>query len=154
MKHLPTAEDGHAALLAHMLDRAAEARRRYGPEFDGEAIRALLGDPRCARFPTAMAFDDEALASGEFAYPEPVDDEGGRRWLLCMRTYLIDRPEQWARVVAYYLPLINYGPIVTHEHCLGFAGALLGEGPEECERALRALCDATAPAGADERTPS
>lgn len=142
MKHIPTEREGRAALTAHMINRAEEARLRHGPDLGGEAILAMLDDQRVARFPTVVVFDDGPLLAGEFAYPEPVEDESGRWWRLSLRPDLKERPREWARVIAYYLPLMNYGSVVTHEDCLGFAGALLGERPWESERALRALCDA------------
>jgi hypothetical protein len=142
MKHIPTEREGRAALTAHIIARAEEARMRHGPNIGGETILAMLDDHRIARYPTTITFDDGPLLAGEFAYPESIDDESGRWWRLCLRTDLRDRPTEWARIIAYYLPLMNYGPAVTHEDCLGFAGALLGEPPGDTERALCALCDA------------
>lgn len=136
MKHIPTEREGREALLAHMIERAEDARRRHGPHIGADEILAILADPRCLRHPTTLAFDDEPLEAGEFAYPQPVEEPSGRRWRLCLRPDLEPRREHWARAAAYYIPLINYGPIVTHEDCLAFVAALLGETPADCERAL------------------
>lgn len=142
MKHIPTEEEGREALRAHMLARACDARARHGPDIGADALRAILADPHCLRYPTTLAFDESPLQREEFAYPQITDAPDGRRVRLSLHPRLEPRPDQWPRAAAYYIPLINYGPIVTHDDCLRFAAALLNEAPETCEHALLRLREA------------
>lgn len=137
MNAQPTASEGREALRDHLLARALEARQRYGPAIDADAVLAMLNDRRHVRHPTALCFDDEPLAPGEFAWPVPHEATGGYR--LHVHPALERRRELWPAVVAYYLPLINYGPIVDHDDCLCYGAALLDLSPAEFEGTLRGL---------------
>jgi hypothetical protein len=51
--------------------------------------------------------------------------------------------------VAYFIPLINYGDIVTDDLCLRYGAALLGMSPDDY---YRRICDLAEKVGAETRT--
>jgi hypothetical protein len=54
---------------------------------------------------------------------------------------LKDHPDQVVNAVAYMIPLINYGDIITDEHCVAYGATLLGMLQEEFYAAICRLAD-------------
>ena len=52
-----------------------------------------------------------------------------------------DRPDLAVLAVAYMIPAINYGDIITDEHCLRYGATLLGMMEEDFYQALCQMAD-------------
>jgi len=117
---------GQDGLRDHLLAQAVLARQKHGPvTFD--KLSALLNDPECVRHPTRLVFELGGMAMHQFAQPD-VDwrntAQDGR--VLYLRPLLRDHPDLVVLAVAYMIPLINYGEIITDEHCRCYGTSLLG----------------------------
>lgn len=160
LRRMSTAEledAGRRSLLEHVVAQAEVARAKHGPLAD-RGLDELLRDPACVRHPVRLVFEFGEMAMHQFGQPDLDwrDPEGAGR-VLYLRPMLRDRPELIRLAVAYLLPLINYGDVVTDEICVRYGAALLGLAPEEYYRNICALADAVGaearPLGADEREP-
>lgn len=133
---------GEAGLRAHLEDRALRAHAKY-PDLGFEQLPAFLEDPECLRHPTRLVFDLGDMAPHQFAQPEPASRRAGTEGVaLFVHPGLLRRPEMVPAAVAYAVPQINYGDIVTGEHCLLYGATLLGMLAGEYYDALCALADA------------
>lgn len=137
----PTEQDGRITLRDHLLDKAAEARRRAGGEVDGLAILRLLDDRAVVRYPTGVRFDSGPLRPGEFAHAVPLGEHPREGFCVFVHHAFHNRPETWAPLIAYHIPPINYGDIVTAEDCEQFGAALVGMDVETYYLGLCALVD-------------
>lgn len=139
---------GQRSLREHVVAQAAVARARHGPLMD-EQLAALLRDPTCLRHPVRLVFEFGEMAMHQFGQPD-IDwrntAEDGR--VLYLRPMLRDRPDLVRLAVAYLIPLINYGDVVTDAVCVHYGAALLDLTPEEFYRRICALADLV---GAEER---
>ena len=132
---------GQDSLRDHLLAQAVLARQKHGPvTFD--KLSALLNDPECVRHPTRMVFELGGMAMHQFAQPD-VDwrntAQDGR--ILYLRPLLRDHPDLVVLAVAYMIPLINYGEIITDEHCRCYGSTLLGLMEAEFLTAIDRLAD-------------
>ena len=121
-----TEEDGFKALRGHIAERAFQARQKYGPAIDAEAIRKMLQDPDVVRFPATVQFDAEALLPGEFAWARPSENGAKGGYTMVVHPHFEDRPEVLPLLVAYHIPTINYMDVVTHKEAELFGATLLG----------------------------
>lgn len=144
LRRLSTAEleqVGQRSLLDHVVAQAEVARAKHGP-FTGERLEGLLQDPACLRHPVRLVFEFGEMAMHQFGQPD-IDwrnfERDGR--VLYLRPMLRDRPDLVLLAVAYLIPLINYGDVVTDEVCVGYGAALLGVAPEEFYRRICQLAD-------------
>lgn len=62
--------------------------------------------------------------AGQFAQPEP--NPRGDGYVLYVHPSLQGRADDLVRVVLYFIPLINYGALVSDEHCLIIGATVLG----------------------------
>jgi hypothetical protein len=143
------ARAGDRSLREHLLAQAGVAHQRHAP-LSFEKLEALLRDPQCLRHPTRLVFEFGEMALHQFAQPD-LDwrnrEEDGR--VLYLRPKLSGRPELVPLAVAYMIPVLNYGDIISDGHCLLYGSALLGRTMEEFYREICALADW---AGAAERS--
>jgi hypothetical protein len=119
---------GEESLRRALLEQAVSARRRYAP-LTPATLEALLQDPDCVRYPTRLVYEFGDMARHQFAQPEihiEAGERGEQTCLLYLRPSLREHPEWVVPAVVYMLPVINYGPVVTDEHCLLYGAALLG----------------------------
>lgn len=151
LRRLSTAELedlGQRSLRDHAVAQAEVAREKHGP-FTGERLEALLRDPACLRHPVRLVFEFGEMAMHQFGQPD-IDwrntAEDGR--VLYLRPMLRDQPELVLLAVAYLIPVINYGDVVTDEVCVHYGAALLDLAPGEFYRRICRLADAV---GAAER---
>lgn len=139
---------GQDSLRGHLVAQAAVAHQKHGPlTFD--KLEALLHDPGCVRYPTRLLFEFGEMARHQFAQPD-VDwrnAETNAR-VLYLRPMLRERPELVLLAVAYMIPLINYGDIISDEHCLCYGATLLGRMEDEY---YRQMCDLADWVGAEAR---
>jgi hypothetical protein len=135
------AQLGQQSLREHLLAQAQVAHRKHAP-LSFENLDALLRDPQCLRHPTRLVFEFGGMALHQLAQPD-LDwrnpEEDGR--VLYLRPRLRDRPEVVPLAVAYMVPVINYGEIISDEHCLLYGATLLGLTVEEFYREICALAD-------------
>ncbi len=141
---------GQQSLRDHLVAQALVAHQKYAPlTFD--KLDALLRDPDCLRHPTRLVFELGAMALHQFAQPD-IDwrhrEADGR--VLYLRPALRERPDLIVPAVAYMIPGINYGDVVTDEHCLLYGAALLGLPIDEFYERVCRLADFV---GAETRWP-
>lgn len=148
MEQRPTERDGMLALREHIAARASEARVRYGLLIDAEAVLAMLDDRAVVRFPVGVRFDAAALEPGEPAYPMPLGDRGADGYCLFIHPALRAEPELLPLVIAYYIPSINYGEVVTREEAELFGATLLGLDPDTYYEAMCEIADSLVSAAA------
>ena len=115
------------------------AHQKYGP-VTAERLDALLQDPACLRYPVRLLFQFGEMAMHQFAQPDidPLNAEGR---VLHLRPMLADRPDLLPLAVGYMIPVINYGQIISDEHCLLYGATLLGLMENEYYTQICALAD-------------
>jgi len=132
---------GQESLRDHLLAQAVAAHQKHGPvSFD--RLEGLLRDPRCLRYPVRLAYEFGAMAPHQFAQPEldPRNREQGGR-VLYLHPRLREHPEKVVLAVAYMIPLVNYGDVISDDHCLAYGATLLGMMETEFYHAICALAD-------------
>lgn len=140
---------GQHSLREHLVAQAIAAHQKHGP-LTAHKLDALLHDPDCLRHPVRLVFEFGEMALHQFAQPD-MDwrntKQDGR--VLYLRPLLRERPDLLPLAVAYMIPLINYGDIISDEHCLLYGAALMGMMQEEYYAQLCHLADTV---GAEART--
>jgi hypothetical protein len=132
---------GQQSLREHLIAQAVVAHQKHGP-LTADKLDAFLHDPDCLRHPVRLVFEFGEMAMHQFAQPD-MDwrntEQDGR--VLYVRPLLRNQPDLLPLVVAYMVPLINYGDIISDEHCLLFGATLLGMMEDEYYQRLCALAD-------------
>jgi hypothetical protein len=132
---------GQDSLRDHLVAQAVVAHHKHG-SITVETLDALLNDPECLRHPTRLVFEFGEMAMHQFAQPD-VDwrnrELDGR--ILYLRPLLRNRPDLVVLAVAYMIPLINYGDIITDDHCVKFGATLLGMMEDEFYSAICHVAD-------------
>ena len=139
-RHL-TEKDAQIALKDHLGDKAMNARLTHGMYIDADTIIKMLDDATFVRYPVSIRFDDEFLQQGEFAMPIPLGDHPSKGFCICIHPYFEQQPDAWPLLIAYHIPSINYGEIVSHEEAEHFGATLLGLDIETYYNALCELAD-------------
>lgn len=139
---------GQQSLREHLIAQAIVAHQKHGP-LTADKLDALLHDPDCLRHPVRLVFEFGEMAMHQFAQPD-IDwrntEQDGR--VLYVRPLLRERPDLVPLAVAYMIPLINYGDIISDEHCLCHGATLLGMMEEEF---YRQICELSELVGAEAR---
>ena len=138
------AEQAKQAFHEHLVDKATAARFKYGLYIDTDAILKMLGDETVVRYPTTLVFDASPLQPHEFAYPQPIGFHASDGYALCLHPYFRPQRELWPLLIAYHLPVINYGSIVETSEAELYGATLLGLEVEAYYQALCELADAMA----------
>ncbi len=132
---------GQQSLREHLVAQAIVAHQKHGP-LTADKLDALLQDRDCLRHPVRLVFEFGEMAMHQFAQPD-LDwrntEQDGR--VLYLRPLLKDRSDLLPHAVAYMIPLINYGDIITDEHCLLYGATLLGMMEDEFYRQICELAD-------------
>lgn len=136
------AEQAKQAFHEHLVDKATAARFKYGLYIDTDAILKMLGDETVVRYPTTLVFDASPLQPHEFAYPQPIGFHASDGYALCLHPYFRPQRELWPLLIAYHLPVINYGSIVETPEAELYGATLLGLEVEAYYQALCELADA------------
>jgi hypothetical protein len=134
-------QSGQDSLRSHLVAQAIVARQKHGP-LTAAKLDALLHDPDCLRYPVRLAYEFGEMAMHQFAQPDldwRNSEQDGR--VLYVRPVLRDHPELLPLAVAYMIPLINYGDIISDEHCLMFGAAMLGLTEDDYYEGLCRLAD-------------
>ena len=144
LRRLSTAEleqVGQRSLRDHVVAQAEVARAKHGP-LAGDRLEALLQDPACLRHPVRLVFEFGEMAMHQFGQPDfdwRNSEQDGR--VLYLRPMLREQPDLVLLAVAYLIPLINFGEVVTDEVCVDYGAALLGLAPEEFYRRVCLLAE-------------
>ncbi len=139
-RHL-TERDAQIALKDHLGEKAMSARLAHGMYIDAEAILKMLDDATFVRYPVSIRFDAEPLEPGEFAVPIALGDHPSAGFCLFIHPYFEHQPEAWPLLIAYHIPTINYGEIVSHEDAEHFGATLVGLDVDTYYQALCELAD-------------
>lgn len=133
--------DGGQSLREHLLAKAAEARALCGTPVTPAAILGLLGNRAAVRHPVGVRFDAEPLRGGEFACLEPLGPRPSDGY--CLFVHPAFEHQDWLLplLIAYHIPSVNYGPVVTHVEADLYGAALTGMDREEYYRALCMAAD-------------
>lgn len=136
-----TEQDARVALKDHLGEKAMNARLTHGMYIDAETIIKMLDDPAVVRYPVSIRFDAEHLQPGEFAMPLALGDHPSAGFCMCIHPHFEQQPEAWPLLIAYHIPSINYGDIVSQEDAEHFGSTLVGLGSETYYQALCELAD-------------
>ena len=136
-----TEQDAQIALKDHLGDKAMNARLKNGMYIDADTIIKMLDDGEFVRYPVSIKFDTEFLEPGEFAMTVPLGDHPSAGFCLCIHPYFEQQPEAWPLLIAYHIPSINYGEIVTSEDAEHFGATLVGLDTDTYYQALCELAD-------------
>ena len=136
-----TEQDARVALKDHLGDKAMNARLSHGMYIDAETILKMLDDSAVVRYPVGIRFDDEHLQPGEFAMPIALGDHPSKGFCLFIHPYFEQQPEAWPLLIAYHIPSINYGEIVSHEDAEHYGATLVGLDADTYYEALCELAD-------------
>ena len=115
------AEDG----LTTRLREQAEAARIHYQGLRPSNIATFLSDRNHVRHPTRLVLELGEMGPHQFAQPEPdIRNPGGI--MLYLRPMLGKRPDYMVQAIAYMIPVINYGKLITDEHCITYGATLFG----------------------------
>jgi hypothetical protein len=135
-------QEAAAAFAEHIVRKAAAARQRYGPCIGPDQIVTMLHDPEVVRYPTALEFDAAWLQPHEFGWPKPLGFHPRDGYCLFLHPCFRERRETWPLLIAYHIPVINYGAaVVEPSHAELFGAALLGMREEAYYGAVCQLAD-------------
>jgi hypothetical protein len=139
MEHLEA--DANKALHEHILRTARLGRQRHTPFSSIESVRPLLADRDVVRYPVEIVFDATPLEPGEFACTELIASLPADGFRLYLHPHFEGHASALPILIAYHLPSINYGPIVTADHAEMFGATLLGMDRETYYQRVCALAD-------------
>ncbi len=126
----------------HIVEKATAARFKYGLYIDTDAVLRMLDDRTVVRYPTSLVFDASPLQTHEFGYPQPLGFHASDGYALCIHPCFRPQREIWPLLIAYHIPVINYGAIVEAPDAELFGATLLGLEVEAYYGALCELADA------------
>jgi hypothetical protein len=135
--------------MDHLRHQAAESRARHEGLRPGN-LESFLADRDCVRYPTRLALELGDMNPHQFAQPDRdyrSDDPEAR--ILYLRPVLGKRPDLIALAVSYMIPVLNYGAIITDEHCIEYGSTLMGL---DSETYYKRVCDLADFVGAEFRT--
>ncbi len=141
MNTVPTAEDARQSLRDHVVAKAAEARLRGGGLIGRAEIMGLLEDRTVVHYPLGVRFDAGPLRQGEFACLENLGEHPADGFRLFVHPRFEADDDAIPLLIAYYIPSVNYGEVVSHVEAELFGATLLGIGVEEYYRTLCSLAD-------------
>lgn len=127
---------GEESLRSHLVDTAMVAHRLYAP-FGIDQMEGLMQNRNQVRYPLRLAFRIGNMAPHQFANPE----EEGDGFVLNIHPSLEGRAGDLALVVAYFLPLMNFGPLINDDHCLLYGATLNGLPVQDYYRELCRIAD-------------
>lgn len=132
---------GQTSLREHILAQAIVAHQKHCP-LTADKLDVLLADSGCLRHPVRLVFEFGEMAMHQFAQPD-IDwrNTGHDGRVLYLRPLLRDRPDLLPLAVAYMIPLINYGGIISDDHCLRYGATLLGLMEDEYYQQMCALAE-------------
>jgi len=140
-RHKPTADEGMQSLRDHVLRIALEARSKYGPDFELDTMLKLMQDEKIVRYPVRLSFENAGLQQGEFGFIQQIGDHPREGFILFIHPYFRHNAAALPLLIAYQLPVVNYGDIVSHVEAELFGAALLGLKIEDYYQQICTLAD-------------
>lgn len=110
----------------HIRFVAGKTLEKYGDIDSLEVLRKLLEDREIVRFGTKLIFDSEQLPEGGAAGLQPLGDEPGEGYFICLHPVFEEREEDIIALALYTIPKINYGKIAKEREAELFGSILLG----------------------------
>ena len=139
-----SAETAQRAFRDHLVKKATAARLKYGLYIDAAAIVQMLADPEVVRYPTTLVWDARPLMPHEFACPRPLGFHASDGFCLFVHPHFRTQQEILPLLVAYHIPVINYGDIIQPRDAELFGATLLGLDNDSYYQALCELADSMA----------
>ena len=127
------------SLNAHVAERAAEIRARYGSDLGWTGLQRLLQDRAAVRYPCAIVFDAAPLREGEFAHPVALGDRPEDGFTLFVHPVFMTRLQEVPLLALYQLVLVNYGEFASPDDAETFGAGVLGLSRDEYYSRLCAL---------------
>lgn len=132
---------GEDSLMDHLRHQATEARGRHGGLCPTN-LETFLNDRDCVRYPTRLVLEFGEMSPHQFAQPDrDYRSNHPEARVIYLRPILGRRPDLIALAVSYMIPVINYGGIITDEHCLEYGAKLLGLNTEDYYNCICELAD-------------
>ena len=141
MNHRPTAEEAQQSLRDHVVTKAIDARMARAGKIDRVTMMRMLEDRAVVRYPVGVRFDAEPLQPGEFACLESLGDHPRDGFCLYVHPMFENVDELIPLLVAYYIPSMNYGEVVSHVEAEMFGSTLLGIDVDEYYTILCSVAD-------------
>ncbi len=135
-----TPEAAQRLFLDHLVTKATAARIKYGLYIDTDTILQMLEDRSVVRYPTSLHLEAGPLQPDEFAFAQPLGFHPSDGYALCLHPFFAGQREIWPLLIAYHIPVINYGSIVDADGAELFGATLLGL---EQQAYYQALCELT-----------
>lgn len=136
-----TLETAKESLAAHIAEKGAEIRSKYGPAIGWAQLQHILQDRDFVRYPCEIAFDADPLLPDECAFPLPLGDRPEDGFRLCVHPYFATEPSRVPVLALYQLVSVNYGAFASPEDAEAFGAAVLGVTTDEYYEALCAMAD-------------
>jgi hypothetical protein len=131
---------GEESLRNHILAQATYAHRKHGA-LNPHNVGAFLMDRECVRYPTRLVYEFGPMAAHQFAQPDWDSQSPRRGRILYLRPSLSHMPDLAALAVAYMTPVLNYGSVITDQHCVLYGAALQGLMEDEFYEQACAMAD-------------
>ena len=141
MNRQPSIEAARQSLTAHVAEKGAEVRRKYGPHIGWEQLQLLLQDRSCVRYPCEIQFNVEPLLPGEFAHPIAKDKDPEAGFVIHVHPHFADQRDSIPTLVLYQLVLVNYGGFASPADAEAFGAAVLGLSKDEYYNSVCSLAD-------------
>ena len=136
-----TVEDAKQSLTAHVAQKGAEIRAKYGAAIGWNEMLRILEDRTVCRYPCELLFEAEALQTGEFAFPMPKGDRPEDGFKICVHPHFALERDRVVYLVFYQLVQVNYGEFATGEDAEAFGAAALGLSTAEYYDSLCKMAD-------------
>lgn len=140
----PTAEEAQQSLRDHVVTKAMDTRASRGGLIDRVEMMRLLDDRVVVRYPLGIRFDAEPLQSGEFACLESLGEHPSAGFCLFVHPSFENEDDLIPLLIAYYIPSVNYGDVVSHVEAELFGATLLGIAADEYYATLCSVADSLA----------
>jgi hypothetical protein len=136
-----TVDDARQSLNAHVTEKGAEIRQKFGPMIGWTELQRLVADRACVRYPCEIAFDSDPLEPGECAFPMPRGARPEDGFRLCVHPFFSTRLEQVPGLVLYQIVRVNYGEFASPDDAETFGASALGLAKDDYYRTLCQLAD-------------
>ena len=139
-----TADDARVSLNAHVANKGAELRAKYGPVIGWIELKLILEDRTLVRYPCTLEFDSAQLQPKEFAHPVAKGERPEDGFTMFVHPFFMTQLQEVPALVLYQLVLVNYGEFASSDDALTFGACALGLTDDEY---YDRLCELAEPLG-------
>jgi len=132
---------GKESLRDHLVGMAGLAHVRHAA-LQGDSLYAFLSDPDFVRYPVRLAFERGSMSPHQFAQPEKDPNSVSPAYLLYLHPRIRDEALFIRQAIAYYMPIINFGDMVTEDLAILYGATLMGMPENSFYTALCEIADA------------